>query len=302
MSQSSDVAIKVATAAYAVGWQNSWSDYAQHIRRLVLEASQQGADILVFPEYFSMELASLFREEIYQSLERQLDAMQGCLEDFQGLFTRLSQETNTYILAGTFPVKINQDGTDVYVNRAYWCSPDPDEPLQWQDKLMMTRFEREEWLISPGDELKVLSSHFGNVGVNVCYDSEFPKLARRQVEQGADLILVPSCTDTLAGYHRVNIGCRARALENQCVVVQSPTVGRANWSPAIDENMGAACVLGPVDYGFPPDGIIARNSIVHHATRTEWVMADINLAEVRSIRQSGQVTNYSDWDLQQRWS
>lgn len=289
--------ITVATAAYQVGFFSHWSEYEQHIRRTLYEAVDQGANVLVLPEYFSMELASLFEQKVYQSLSQQLHAMQSCHDDFLGLFRTMAQETGVYILAGSFPVRVSCHEPDVFVNRAYWLSPYPDEGTQWQDKLIMTRFEREEWLISPGQELKVLESRFGPVGVNICYDSEFPLLARQQVEMGADLILVPSCTDTLAGFRRVQIGCRARALENQCFVVQSPTVGIADWSPAIDENVGAACVYGPVDYGFPADGVLAEGAL----NRSGWVLAQLDLARMRRVREAGQVTNYHDWSWQSQY-
>ena len=160
----------------------------------------------------------------------------------------------------------------------------------------MTRFENEQWLITAGEEIKVLDSAFGKIGVNICYDSEFPMIARRQVESGANLILVPSCTDTLAGYHRVRIGCQARALENQCYVVQSPTVGLAPWSEAVDVNVGAAAVYTPVDYGYPDDGVLAIGKL----NDTRWVYADIDLAAISVVRDSGQVFNYRDWQGQFR--
>jgi Predicted amidohydrolase len=161
---------------------------------------------------------------------------------------------------------------------------------------MMTRFENEHWLITAGDELKCFDTDFGKIAINVCYDSEFPMLARKQVEMGANLILVPSCTDTLAGYHRVKIGCQARALENQCYLIQSPTVGLAPWSQAVDENCGAAAIYTPVDRGFPDNGVLA----IGEFNATQWVIAEICLSEIEQVRQEGQVFNYRDWPLQRR--
>jgi predicted amidohydrolase len=86
----------------------------------------------------------------------------------------------------------------------------------------------------------VFDTALGRLGILICYDNEFPMLARTLAERGADLIPSPSCTDTEAGYHRVRIGAQARALENQVAVLQSPTVGLAPWSPALDENVGKA--------------------------------------------------------------
>lgn len=281
--------ITVATAAYPVAFQSGWQAYEQRIRRWVESAIADNARVLVFPEYFSMELASLFEASVYRSLEQQLRAMQQYREAFVNLYAALAREYDVYILAGTFPV---QESEAVFVNRAFWFSP--GQGPQWQDKLMMTRFEREQWHIQAGARINVFDTPFGRVGVNVCYDSEFPLLARQQVEQGADVILVPSCTDTLAGYHRVRIGCRARALENQCYVVQSATVGDALWSPAIDENRGTGAIYGPVDYGFPDDGVLAQGQ----ENQPGWTIATLDLKRIREVREYGQVTNHRDWDQQ----
>jgi predicted amidohydrolase len=116
-------------------------------------------------------------------------------------------------------------------------------------------------------------------------------LVRRQIEAGAELVLVPSCTDTLAGYHRVALSCRARALENQCFVVQSPTVGEAPWSKSVDVNRGAAGVYGPVDRGFPDDGVIAQGQL----DVPGWVFADLDLAHLSRVREEGQVKNHRDF-------
>ncbi|HBA66133.1 MAG TPA: amidohydrolase [Methylococcaceae bacterium] len=284
--------IKIAAAQYDIGFLENWANYQSKIEHWVQEAADEGAKILLFPEYGSMELASLFSEEIYQSLEKQLDAMQSLHDNYVDLYRSLAQQYSCYIQAGTFPVKIE---TGDYRNRAYlfW----PDGHYDYQDKLQMTRFENEQWLIKSGEQLKCFDTDYGKIAINVCYDSEFPLLARKQVESGANLILVPSCTDTVAGYHRVRIGCQARALENQCFVVQSPTVGNAPWSEAVDVNVGAAAIYTPVDRGFPDNGIAAIGEL----NATQWVYADISLAGIAKVRAEGQVFNYRDWPLQEKF-
>ena len=84
---------------------------------------------------------------------------------------------------------------------AWLCTP--DGRTRYQDKIVMTRFERELWNISGGRELEVFDIPGAKVGVLICYDSEFPLLARQLCESGADILIVPGCTDTEAGYHRV---------------------------------------------------------------------------------------------------
>ena len=158
----------------------------------------------------------------------------------------------------------------------------------------MTRFENEQWLIKSGKELKCFDTEYGKIAINICYDSEFPLLARKQVEAGCVLILVPSCTDTLAGYHRVKIGSHARALENQCYVVQASLVGDAAWSEAVDVNVGAAAIYTPVDRGFPDNGILSTGTL----NAVQWVIAEISLNNCETVREQGQVFNYRDWPLQ----
>jgi len=277
---------RLAAAQYDIGFLKNWGDYAAKIGRWVEDAASQDAKLLLFPEYFSMELASLFPEEVYKSLSRQLAEMQSVLPDFMMLFTDMAEQHGVHIVAGSFPVA-QPDGS--YRNRAFLFRPDGG--TDYQDKLQMTRFENEQWLITAGEGIKTFDTELGRIGINICYDSEFPMIARRQVEAGADLILVPSCTDTTAGYWRVRIGCQARALENQCYVVQSPTVGTAPWSEAVDVNVGAAGVYTPVDYGYPDNGVLAIGDL----NEAQWVYAEIDLGSIAKVRQTGQVFNYRDW-------
>lgn len=281
--------IKIATAQYDISFLKNWQQYQDKVKRWVDEAAQQDAKILLFPEYASMELASLFGESVYSSLSKQLVAMQPLLEDYLRLFYGLAKQYQCIIQPGTFPVKT---ASGAYRNRAYLFMPDGG--YDYQDKLMMTRFENERWLMQHGEHLRCFDTEYGKIAINVCYDSEFPLLARKQVEAGAKLILVPSCTDTLAGFHRVKIGCQARALENQCYVVQASLVGDAPWSEAVDVNVGAAAVYTPVDRGFPDNGILAEGKL----NAVQWVFADLSLSACETVREQGQVFNYRNWPLQ----
>ena len=284
--------VKIASAQYDISFIDNWQAYEAKITRWVEQAQAQQAKILLFPEYASMELAAMFGQEIYLSLDKQLQALQSVLSDYIALYQRLAQHYQCIIQAGTFPVQMP---SGEYHNRAYLFLP--DGRVDYQDKLMMTRFENEQWLIHSGDEIKCFATDYGTIAINICYDSEFPLLARKQVEAGANLILVPSCTDTLAGYHRVKIGCQARALENQCYVVQACLVGEAAWSEAVDVNIGAAAIFTPVDRGFPDNGILN----VGELNAVQWVYAEISLANCETVRAQGQVFNYRDWPLQNRF-
>lgn len=285
----SDVSLlKVAAAQYPIGFLARWGEFRDKVTQWVEEAAREGARLLVFPEYFSIEITSTFGEEVCKSLPLQLERLQRTLADFLALFRELAQAHQVYICAGSYPVA--EDGR--YYNRAYFFWPNGH--CDFQEKLQMTRFENEQWQVAGGKGLKVFVTDFGRLAINVCYDSEFPLFARRQVEEGAEILLVPSCTDTLAGFHRVKIGCQARALENQCYVVQSPTVGDCAWSEAVDTNVGVAAVYTPVDRGFPATGVLAVGKL----NQPQWVFAELDLEAIARVRREGQVFNHRDWDGQ----
>ena len=282
--------IKIATANYPITQHGSWQAYSQHIEHWVKEASQQGAQLLLFPEYGAMELCALFDEKMQADVVGQIRAMQVHVEPFIALHQQLAERYQVTVLAASLPVLQN----DVFFNRAYLCLPDGE--LAYQDKLTMTRFEDEHWHMAASDKLSVFDTPVGKLGICICYDSEFPHYARQMVEMGADIILVPSCTDTLAGYNRVRIGSRSRALENQCYVIHSPTVGDAPWVASVDKNQGAAAVYTPVDYGFPADGVLVQASL----NEPGWVYAELDVEKLSEVRKTGQVFNYRDWSKQLR--
>ena len=88
--------VKIATAQYDISFLADWSAYQQKIERWVEEVSAQDAKILVFPEYFSMELASLFAQDIYSCLSKQLVAMQSLHDDFMAPVYTLSATARLY--------------------------------------------------------------------------------------------------------------------------------------------------------------------------------------------------------------
>lgn len=276
----------LATAQFPVTTPADWAAYAVTLTHWCAEAAAQQARLLVFPEYASMSLPACFPAAMRADLQAQIHAMQALREAYLELHRQLAHTHGVYILAGSFPWQLG-DGT--FRNRAWLLAPDGRE--DFQDKRVMTRFEREQWQIAGGAGLKVFDTALGCLAVNICYDIEFPLLARAQAEAGAELILAPSCTDTLGGHHRVHVGARARALENQCYVAVAPLVGEAVWSPAIDINIGNSAIYGPPDRGFPDDGIVASGRLNEAA----WIYANIDLARVRQVRDQGQVFNHRHW-------
>ncbi|ARE39272.1 Hydrolase, carbon-nitrogen family [Rhodovulum sp. P5] len=280
--------MRIAAAAYPIDWHDSWSSFEDKLSAWVAEAADAKAELIVFPEYGAMELASLAGPAVAGDLEGALRAVSDLMERADALHARLAIEHGMHILGASAPAWAGERP----VNRARLFGPGGQ--TDFQDKQIMTRFERETWDVHSGNALKLFETSLGRIGVLICYDAEFPLLARALVEAGAEILLVPSCTDTLAGYWRVRVGAMARALEGQCVVVHAPTVGMAPWCPAVDENTGAAAIYGPPDIGFPASGVLAEGRM----TTPGWVHAEIDIAAIKQVRESGQVLNFRHWDEQ----
>lgn len=278
--------IKIALAQYPITPCRSFDEWRGHTEAWIDAAS--GAQLAVFPEYGAMELTHLFSEAVRNDLQAQMEALQGLHDDFVAVYSELATRSNMTLVAPSLPVWEKAR----FVNRAYVLYANGG--IAWQDKWRMTRFEAESWGVSSGDlSATVFETDWGRFGVQICYDIEFPEGAKALCGAGAQLIVAPSCTETLRGATRVHVGARARALENQCYVAVAQTVGEALWSPAVDINYGYGALYGPPDTGFPEDGVVALG----RPQAPEWLLAEIDLDKVVDVRINGQVLNYRDQDL-----
>jgi predicted amidohydrolase len=284
--------MRLAACQYAIELYETWDAYARHLTALLEQAASSGAQLLLLPEYAGLVLIGQLPPAIRSDLHASIADMQPLIPRWLDLCETLARSLGVHLMPGSAPIR-DEDG--LYRNRAWLFGP--SGLLGTQDKLIMTRFERERWGISAGKSLRVFDTALGRLGILICYDNEFPMPARSLAEKGVDLILAPSCTDTEAGAHRVRIGAQARALENQYAVLVSPTVGMAPWSPALDENFGRAGLYVPPDYEMPPTGVVAESPQLASAT-SEWLHCEIDLRQVRRLRSEGQVVTHRDWPEQ----
>jgi predicted amidohydrolase len=275
--------MKIATAAYPLDVLTSWAQYEDKLAKWVAQAAGQGAELLVFPEYGAMELATLDGLDVAGDLEKSLFAVSDRLADADAVHVRLAAEYGVHIVAASAPAATATRP----VNRARLITPTGQ--IGVQDKQIMTRFEEEIWDVVPGNALQVFDTSLGKIGILICYDSEFPLLGRALAE--CDVICVPSVTETLAGYWRVRIGTMARALENQCITAMSSVVGAADWSDALGTSFGAGGIYGPPDRGFPDTGVLAVGAL----NDPVWTFAEADLAQVAEVRRDGIVLNRKHW-------
>lgn len=272
---------RIAIAQYEIEKMPHWQAYEDKIVRLVEQAKENNADLLMMSEYAGLELASWAD----QHLKKQFEHIQTLLDQYQQLFLSLAEQYQLYIQPGSLPVK-EKDG--FYRNRAYFFSP--NGKISYQDKIKLTPFELKTNLIHPGEKLTVFETSFGKVGMTICYDCEFPLLAKQLTMAGVKLLLVPSCTEKFSGLTRVMISSRARAIENQCYVAHSSLIGKASWCDFIDISTGQSAIYCPADLGFPEDGILVQAPL----NMPEIIYADLSWDKIDHIRQNGEMLNFHD--------
>ena len=271
--------IRVASLQYFIRPVSSFEQFQEQVEGLVGTASDYKCHMVVFPEYFTTQLLML--GDYKRPIKEQVRDLSKQAPRFISFMRELAMTRKIYVVGGTIPVQ--DDETGIVKNRCHFFSPNGIVGVQ--DKLHMTRFEKEEWIVGAGTRLKIFDTDFGKVAITVCYDVEFPEIARTAARAGASILIVPSCTDDRQGFLRVRYCAQARAIENQMYVIHSSTVGSLPMVPAVSLNYGQASILSPSDFAFSRDGILAEG-IPNQET---MVIAELNLKLITDHRSSGTV-------------
>lgn len=237
---------------------NGLGAWAAAIDARMAEAREQGAELLVMPEYAAEQWLSFAPGDLGPTEEIPWLAEQSAaaLEALRGLPAR----HGVALLAGTMPVAVERgrDGAPPIVNRAHLLLPDGS--VHPQDKLCLTPPERDPagWHLSTGDRVRIVRWRGLRLAIVVCLDIELPALAARLATRDLDLVLVPSMTEKLAGYSRV-FGCaKARAVELQCAVCAVGCVGAAATARPRQANVSGAAVFVPCEEALGHTGIHAH--------------------------------------------
>ena len=275
--------VRVASIQYFIRPVRSFDEFAAQVSALVDTAADYNARLVVFPEYFTVQLLTLGDRDkpIREAVRDLADQVPTFLE----LMSGLAREHGTYIVAGSIPGR--GDNGELH-NDCYVVGPSGRHGRQ--GKLHMTRWESEEWFVSPRRGLHLFETDFGKLAVAICYDVEFPEIARAAGRSGCDVLVVPSCTDDRQGFLRVRYCAQARAIENQMYVVQACTVGSLPMVPAVSLNYGQASILTPSDFRFSRDGILAEGQI----NSEMMVLGDLDLDALRLSRERGTVLPLRD--------
>ncbi|RZT04244.1 nitrilase [Duganella sp. CF402] len=227
-------------------------------RRLVTEAAQDGAQLVLLPEYWAiMGLNDSDKVKVAEPLGN------GPIQDFMA---GLARELGIWLIGGTLPLA--SDDPEKVINTTLVYNPQGEHVGRY-DKIHLFGFTKgsesynESKTIVPGTHVGAFEAPFGKVGMSVCYDLRFPELFRALGP--VSLIVVPAAFTYTTGMAHWEILLRARAIENQCYVLAAAQGGthpngRRTWghSMLIDPwgavksvlAEGEGVVAGEIDLGY----------------------------------------------------
>ncbi len=273
--------VRICTVQYMLKRIESFDDFASQCEYFVDVAALDDSDFVVFPETFTIQLLSFLDETVPS---RQVRRLADFTEDYIKLFSMLAVKHNVNIIGGSHFVEEEQLLYNVsYVFRR-------DGTIDRQYKLHITPDERKWWAVQPGQELKVFDTDCGKIAILICYDIQFPELARMAVDKGARILFTPFCTDDRQGYLRVRYCSQARAIENQVYTVISGTTGNLTHVPRSDTMYARSGIFSPSDFSFSRDGIVGECS----ANIETVVIGEVDLEILRRNRINGTVTHLKD--------
>lgn len=266
---------------------SGFEDFAGEFAEWVRVAADYGAELLVVPELITCQLLSAEPARLRPA--EALDRLSAHTPAWTALLSALAKRHRLTLVGGTHLTWIDGRPRNVC-----WVAT-PDGALQRRDKLHITPSEAGSWAVEGGEARDVapVDTPVGKVGVQICYDSEFPELGRAQVDAGAWLFAVPYCTDLRGGHLRVRHSAQARAVENQVYVV---TAGNTGFCPGVanfDQQYAESAVLTPCDdaiSAFAADGV-AKAATPNVA---QLLVAELDGAALVRARERGSVRNLID--------
>ena len=190
--------------------------------RLLAEAAEGGAGLVVLPENF----AFMGKRDQDQVSLREADG-EGPLQEF---LSQMARKYGIWLVGGTIPLTAHDASK---VRAACLLFDDRGERVARYDKIhlfdvhLLEADERyvESATIEPGDQVVVVDSPFGRLGLAVCYDIRFPELFRAMQDQGVEVLAVPSSFTAITGKAHWEVLVRARAIENLAYVIAAAQGG-----------------------------------------------------------------------------
>ncbi|MGB3850215.1 MAG: GNAT family N-acetyltransferase [Tunicatimonas sp.] len=270
--------VRIGTVQWQMRRVQSLEDMLQQVEFFVDTVSSYNADFVLFPEFFNAPLMALFTNTDAADAVRSLAEY---TEQVRDKMQEMAISYNINILAGSMPVYENHK----LYNVSYLLHRDGNVDTQY--KLHITPDEQSYWGLQGGNKIRVFDTDAGRIGILICYDVEFPELSRILAEQKMDILFVPYWTDTKNAYLRVRRCAQARAIENECYVVLSGSVGNLPRVENMDIQYSQAAVFSPSDFSFPHDAVVAEATPNTETT----LISDLDLDLLKKLRTQGSVRN-----------
>jgi len=256
-------AFKVAAIQMASG--PNVSGNLSEARRLIAKAVEQGAKLVVLPEFFAIMGMSDQDKVVVREKPGQ-----GPIQDF---LSETAKEFRIWLVGGSIPLEAN---TPDKVLNSCLVFDELGEQVARYDKIHLFNLElgnesyQEANTIESGKQVVVVDSPFGRIGLAVCYDLRFPELFRAMKD--VDIIVLPSAFTDTTGKMHWEVLVRARAIENLAYVVASAQGG---YHVNGRETHGNSMVVDP--WGRVLDRLPRGSGVV---------VADVNPSYQASLRTS----------------
>jgi deaminated glutathione amidase len=187
-------------------------------RRLIQQAAQQGAQLVLLPEYWPLMGM--------HETDKVTHAEQLAAGPIQKFMSEAARENGIWLIGGTLPMVAPEAGKVLNTMMVY--NPAGEHVIRY-DKIHLFSFTRgkesydEARTIVHGTKVATFDAPFGRVGLSVCYDLRFPELYRAMGD--CTLIVMPAAFTYTTGQAHWEVLLRARAIENQCYVLAAAQGG-----------------------------------------------------------------------------
>lgn len=273
--------VRLSVVQYEVRTIDSFEAFAKQCEYFLDVASDYQSDFVLFPELITTQLLSCVKSRRPGLAARQISEF---TPQYLELFSELAVKYNLNVVGGShFTVEDN-----VLYNIAYLFRRDGTIGKQY--KLHVTPSERRWWGVEPGDTVEVFDTDCGRIAILICYDIEFPELARIAADKGAQILFVPFNTDTRQGYLRVRLCAQARCIENHLYVALAGCTGNLPFVENVDIHYAQSGIFTPVDFSFSRDGVAAECT----ANIETIQIHDVDVEQLHRHRYSGTVQNWND--------
>lgn len=268
-----------------IQWQmrpyKSVAEMFEQVEYFVDSISAYNSDFALLPELFNGPLMAEFNN---MNEAEAMRALAQYTPEIKETFKRMAISYNVNIITGSLPSWED----DRLKNIGYICHRNGN--IDQYEKIHITPDESKAWGITGGNTLKVYETDAGKIGVLICYDVEFPELGRLLAEQGMQILFVPFLTDTQNAYMRVRTCAMARAIENECYVAITGSVGNLPKVANMDISYSQSAVFTPCDFAFPSNGVKTEAT-----QNTEMILiADVDLQLLDELHTYGSVRNLKD--------